>query len=388
MRRSLEPGGLNEATLNLLRCLHAIFGESGSIQALDKMRCQFAKGPTKVTAFLAFDESEKDAIRNRLKTKANLASGQLQISCSPEKATLAWGTREQQSKDYSDAEFRQVLRHLLQTVLFETTIRPIRGSVRISELKEHPSCPEARLLALGGFSIEHLESLASGHTEGLIALGTAGQELTKQLQSEWSQTSIKIHPYPASGSGADSSIEFRVSDASGATVPLAAKGDGLKWFLSFFTELRSMIPKPEVLALLFLFDEPGIHLHPQAQRDLCRLFNEDLGAGTNRQVLYTTHSPFMLDWSRPHQVRVLASGESAGSTLIDKPYHSSERLNFWEPFRRNLGLFLGDLGLLGTKNLLVEGVSDQILLSYLGPQAKMRGLQEHLDLGERQSRTP
>ena len=74
------------------------------------------------------------------------------------------------------------------------------------------------------------------------------------------------------------------------TLPLQNRSKGFNWFFSFivwFSKIQSDSDKNFIL----LLDEPGLNLHASAQEDLLR-FIEDLSS--NYQVLYTTHSPFML----------------------------------------------------------------------------------------------
>ena len=49
-------------------------------------------------------------------------------------------------------------------------------------------------------------------------------------------------------------------------------------------------------------DEPGLNLHASAQADLLH-FIEDLSK--NYQIVYTTHSPFMIDSSNLQRVRTV-----------------------------------------------------------------------------------
>lgn len=44
--------------------------------------------------------------------------------------------------------------------------------------------------------------------------------------------------------------------------------------------------------LIILLDEPGLSLHARAQEDLLRYIDEELAP--RHQVIYTTHSPFMI----------------------------------------------------------------------------------------------
>ena len=46
---------------------------------------------------------------------------------------------------------------------------------------------------------------------------------------------------------------------------------------------------------MLLLDEPGLSLHPLAQRDLSGFFD---GLAVDNQLIYTCHSPFLVDADR------------------------------------------------------------------------------------------
>ena len=62
---------------------------------------------------------------------------------------------------------------------------------------------------------------------------------------------------------------------------------------------------------VLLLDEPGLHLHPIAQRDLLETFGRDF----KNQILYTTHSPFMLPVEDLGSVRTVHITEERGTTV-------------------------------------------------------------------------
>lgn len=87
-------------------------------------------------------------------------------------------------------------------------------------------------------------------------------------------------------------LDIRVRDKrSMVALPLGNRSKGFNWFFSFwvwFAAIRNMEDMPFVL----LLDEPGLHLYEDAQKDLLR-FLTDLSK--NYQILYTTHSPYLLE---------------------------------------------------------------------------------------------
>src|SRR5699024_4191372 len=54
--------------------------------------------------------------------------------------------------------------------------------------------------------------------------------------------------------------------------------------------------------LLILLDEPGVFLHVNAQKELINLFHKLTQNG--HQLLYTTHSPSMIDTDNISNIRV------------------------------------------------------------------------------------
>ncbi|MFM7367134.1 MAG: AAA family ATPase, partial [Sphaerospermopsis kisseleviana] len=56
---------------------------------------------------------------------------------------------------------------------------------------------------------------------------------------------------------------------------------------------------------LVLLDDVEQGLHPQAQRQLMNVFKEIITENTNLQIIFSTHSPYILDDLEPSQVHVL-----------------------------------------------------------------------------------
>ena len=103
-------------------------------------------------------------------------------------------------------------------------------------------------------------------------------------------------------------LEFWIKDAGERLYP-KQRSRGVRWFLSFYMELRasaSLSNKPMIL----LVDEPGVSLHARAQEDVLKVF-EDIK--DKIQVIYTTHSPHLVDINKLH--RVLAVQRDDHDTL-------------------------------------------------------------------------
>lgn len=77
-----------------------------------------------------------------------------------------------------------------------------------------------------------------------------------------------------------------------ATVGFDDRSTGFVWFFSFLVYFSQLQKKFADKQLVLLLDEPGLTLHAKAQSDLLRYFKEQLLP--KHQLIYTTHSPFMV----------------------------------------------------------------------------------------------
>ena len=85
------------------------------------------------------------------------------------------------------------------------------------------------------------------------------------------------------------------------TTELGTRSRGFVWFFSFlawYSDVQSQ--KKRVILLL---DEPGLFLHAKGQEDLLRYFEAEVKG--NHQLIYTTHSLFMVDPRQFKRVRIV-----------------------------------------------------------------------------------
>ena len=101
-------------------------------------------------------------------------------------------------------------------------------------------------------------------------------------------------------------LDIRVKNRrSGVSLPLGNRSKGFNWFFSFLVWFKK-IQENKANTYVLLLDEPGLNLHAKAQNDLLR-FLTDLSA--NYQIVYTTHSPFMIETTKLNQVRTVVAQE-------------------------------------------------------------------------------
>ena len=148
-------------------------------------------------------------------------------------------------------------------------------------------------------------------------------------------------------------IICNLTDATG--LPLL--GSGFLWFFTFLLNLELL--GEWSTPLLLLIDEPATPLHPSAQRRTAKLLDE---LARKHQVIYSTHSPFLIDWNFPQRIRVFERDPVSRRSLINnRPYVAQEQI--WDPLRESIGVTLGDIGGFAEVTILVEGITDQIILA-------------------------
>ena len=164
----------------------------------------------------------------------------------------------------------------------------------------------------------------------------------------------------------------------GNTTNISERSNGLRWYLNLFIDIIANDLKDK--NVVFLLDEPGVYLHVNAQRELLRLFY-DLCKNDN-QVVYTTHSPYMIDSNNIINIRAVEK-DSKGVTNIyntayDNKLNSISKRETLTPMVKAIGADLRfNIGPQGEKlNIVTEGITDYMyftsMLYYLDvPEEKM-----------------
>ena len=132
--------------------------------------------------------------------------------------------------------------------------------------------------------------------------------------------------------------------------------------------------------VILLLDEPGLSLHGKAQGDLLRFIDDKLGP--SHQVIYTTHSPFMVPADELHRVRIVEdrvdgtkTPRRSDGTKVTQDVLKVEADTLF-PLQGALGYEATQTLFIGEHTLLVEGPSDILYLQALSAALKVRGRTE------------
>lgn len=216
------------------------------------------------------------------------------------------------------------------------------------------------------------DMLSSARTRELKnKLEGAGNHLTKNVVKYWSQNrylELRFDVRPArpadpEGMRSGANIWGDVYDRKhGVTTELGTRSRGFVWFFSFLAWYADV--KRAGDNVILLLDEPGLTLHAKAQQDLLRYFEAEV-RGVH-QLIYSTHSPFMIDATRFDRVRIVQDRsidsedelprEQQGTKVLTDVLEASTDSLF--PLQGALGYEIHQALFIGPHSLVVEGVSD------------------------------
>ncbi|MCF6179589.1 MAG: AAA family ATPase [Geopsychrobacter sp.] len=228
-------------------------------------------------------------------------------------------------------------------------------------------------LEYAGTSIEDLQQV--GKYEELKAqCEGASNDISDEIFEFWSQNealAVKIDigegkpdDPPPFNTGTIAKIRVE-NQHHRATVPLSERSAGFVWFFSFLAQFKQL--KNTTGNAIILLDEPGLTLHGKAQSDLLRYIQERLLP--EHQVIYTTHSPFMVPEQRLADVRVVEDvirKDERNKPIVIGTKVSSDILSVDKdtlfPLQAHLGYEITQSLFIGKNTLLVEGPSDVLYL--------------------------
>jgi hypothetical protein len=149
-------------------------------------------------------------------------------------------------------------------------------------------------------------------------------------------------------------LDIRVRDTRhGYTSNFSQRSSGFQWFFSFLAAFSEFEHRGhEVIVLL---DEPALNLHGRAQADFLRFINERLAP--NFQVIYATHSPFMVEPCHLERVRILQDKGVDAGTVVSRDVSAVDSDSML-PLKAAVGHDVAQNLTLGPDNELIEGSSD------------------------------
>lgn len=153
------------------------------------------------------------------------------------------------------------------------------------------------------------------------------------------------------------------------SLPFDRHSAGFQWFFSFLVAFSRYRFTDEPLVILL--DEPATGLHGRAQADYLKFINEVLAP--RAQVVYTTHSPFMVEPGQLDRVRIVEDHGREGA-VVTQDFALLQHDTLF-PLQGALGYDLVQNLFIAPNNLVVEGTSDYTYLRVLSDYLRSLGRQ-------------
>ncbi|MET7258168.1 ATP-dependent nuclease [Dyadobacter fermentans] len=203
-----------------------------------------------------------------------------------------------------------------------------------------------------------LDSLSDSKRE---SSQTGYQEtLTADFKEKWKQrigdeNGATVHVRHYRNEKGEPYLAFYIETRKGEFLPVGKRSQGFKWFLSFYLQLKA--ENEGKRKLIILFDEPGMYLHSKAQVDMIKVFEE---ISSKNQIVYSTHSPYLIGTDSLHRVRLVLNTPNKGTT-VEKITSGKVggRKDALKPIIDAIGLEVASSFSIAKKdNVILEGISD------------------------------
>lgn len=151
------------------------------------------------------------------------------------------------------------------------------------------------------------------------------------------------------------------------SINLSQRSDGFKWYLSLYLTLYDYLNKVDAeVNYILLLDEPNLYLHPGAQNNLLyNVFNKEF---SDVQIIYTTHSPYMINTDNSFSIRIIEKDEQTNIYNSSREYAEKndemKDVDTLSPLLTALELHISNSITLNDKDIVVavEGIQDVYIL--------------------------
>ena len=287
---------------------------------------------------------------------------------------------------------KEILKMLPALVAVESVPDLIAGTdVKIEELKSAkdqttgPLSTIYSFLSLGEINLDQLSNPDIPLNEKNKLLLAASAKAGKKIREYWTQEDLKIHVgtdgislaiHVRDGGclpdkpliqqnmkqedieKANSNIEGREDDTKWIWTNFDERSIGFRWFVTFYSKYLSVVSESQ--NVIIVIDDLGIYLNASIQevlyKKLLTLTQKEV------QIIYTTHSPYILDFSDTENI-LLVEKREAGTKVLEDWWSRRSFRELPQPLR-DIGVTRAD-HMFKNKNLLVEGATDVTVIRRL-----------------------
>lgn len=192
--------------------------------------------------------------------------------------------------------------------------------------------------------------------ERAILTASAGESMTRKFGEWWLQRTHNFR-YQVDGDF------FRVwvsDDLDPSPIELDQRSQGMQYFFSFFLVFLVEAQAEHANSILLL-DEPGTSLHGTAQAKIIEFLRK---ISDENQVIYSTHSPFMIDGDHLEEIRAVWEDPTTGTTKVSEDVWPKDKDALF-PLQAALGYSIAQSLFISRRQVLVEGMTDYWVMKAL-----------------------
>ena len=266
-----------------------------------------------------FFESSMPIDKETFSVKLNTLNKTILDAASQEPQVISeWKELYDQIMGYFDSVFvsnkkrKELEKFILDTLhprfVYFSDYKKILGNINLNEYLKDPTTSDVggieyleefdraetvkNLLYLAELEIGELKNASSSPSKLIKLLSTSNKKLTARLNPSWKGEPIHVELRLNPGNIMSVIISDVHKDGTITNTGLLnRRAEGFKWTFSFIVNFAAETQKAELKEAILLLDEPARNLHPTQQLGISDLLKNLTGSN---QVLYATHSPFMI----------------------------------------------------------------------------------------------
>ena len=329
-----------------------------SFQSTDKN----GKSASENFKWIAEMKSSMENLRQHLSTMEEGLAEEREVLLAAFECLIDLASNEEQKR----REARKWIKTNIPTFIFFDVYPELIGSMNVYDhLKRRSRNPRdsadlnfEKMCAVAGLDLAELNDLETNgdqRTRNQL-VNQAGAKLTKEIRRLWRDKKLKVR-FNLDGNH----MTTFVSEPRGSRdvdIELNERSRGFQWFFSFYIVFAADTQMGDAANSILLLDEPGLYLHAKSQRDLL----VHLDKGIHNQILFTTHSPFMVPVENLDDIRVVSFDEKKKTIVADNLMSVGDSRTLF-PLQAAIGFDLSQSLSVGVNNLIVEGYTDHQILT-------------------------
>ena len=270
---------------------------------------------------------------------------------------------KEQMKNTKESNLLNEISNLTPDFIYFDSINLLKDRILIDEylIDKGKYQTFSNLFQLAGLNIENIKKIENPYHRKR-EFRNASAIITGLITNSWNQENVEVN-IDIDGN----QILVLIEDDVGAQAdPPSKRSDGFQWYLSFYINFMAGIKRKTRSNAVLLLDNLGWILHPSGQKDLLNTLEK---IAEIDQIIFATHSPFLIDKNRLDRIRIVERRSQGEGTKIYEKFHDSI-YDSLQVIRATIGANISD-SLFGHKNnIIVEGYSDKLYLETMANYLK------------------